>query len=96
MFSDLNSYHHDIKLTLELNPKRVLDTNLGFQNGILITSVHCKETKLRTPWNSKIPRKYKCNAIIGDWHRSKRITTGFTKEKNVKIQGSHRPGKPIF
>ena len=50
LFNDLNNYHQNIKLTLELNPKRYLDTN--FENGILITSVHRQETKLPTPWNS--------------------------------------------
>ena len=83
MFNDLNNYHPNINLTLELNPKRLLDTNLEFENGILITSVHCKETKLPTSWNSKIPKKYKCNVIIGDLHRSKRISTDFTKEKSI-------------
>ena len=81
MFNDLNNYHQNIKLTLELNTKRVLDTNLEFQDGILKTSFHRKETKLPTPWNSKIPKKYKRNVIIGDLHRSKRISTDFTKKK---------------
>ena len=76
LLNDLNSYHQNIKLTLELNPKRFLHANLEFQNGILITSVHLKET------NSKIPKKYKRNAIIGDLLRSKRISTDFTKEKS--------------
>ena len=49
LFNDFNNYHQNIKLTLELTPKRVLDTNLEFQNVILITSVHRKETKLPTP-----------------------------------------------
>ena len=80
MFSDLNNYHQNIKLTLELNPKMFLDTNLEFQNGILITSVHCKETKLPNPWNSKIPKKYKRHVIIEDLHRLKRISADFTKE----------------
>ena len=63
------------------NPKTFLDTNSEFQNGILITSVHRKETKLPTLWNSKIPEKYKRNVIIGDLHSSKRISTDFIKEK---------------
>ena len=33
-FNDLNNYHQNIKLTLELNPKKLLDTNLEFHNGI--------------------------------------------------------------
>ena len=66
-------------------PQRFLDTNLEVQNGTVITSVNCKETKLPlTPWESKIPKKYKCKVIIGDLHRSKRITTDFTEEKVIK------------
>ena len=37
LLNDLHNYHQNIKLTLELKPKRFLDTNLEFQNGILIT-----------------------------------------------------------
>ena len=83
LFNDLNNYHPNINLALELNPKRFLDTNLEFKNGILITSVHLKEAKLPTPWNSKIPKKHKRNVIIGDLHRSKQISTNFTKEKKI-------------
>ena len=89
LFNDLNNYHPNINLTLELNPKRLLDTNLEFENGILITSVHRKETKLPTPWDSKIPKKYKRDVIIGDLHRSKRISTDFTKE-NIIIKNKFK------
>ena len=58
LFNELNSYHENIKLILEVNPKRFLNTNLEFQNGILIT-VHHKETKLSIPWDSKISKNYK-------------------------------------
>ena len=71
LFNDLNNYHQNIKLILELNPKRFLETNLEFQNGTLITSVHRKESKLPTHWNSKISKKYKRNVIIAFLHRSK-------------------------
>ena len=33
-FNDLNNSHQNLKLTLELNPKRLLDTNLELHNGI--------------------------------------------------------------
>ena len=81
LFNDLNNCYQNIKLTLEVNPERFSDTNLEFQIGILITSVHHKETKLPTPWYSKIPKKYKPNVIIEDLHRSKRISSDFTKEE---------------
>ena len=54
LFNDLVNYHQSIDLTLELNPKRFLSINIEFQNGIL--SGHCKEIKLPTPWNSKMPK----------------------------------------
>ena len=92
LFNDLNNHHQNIKLTLELNPKKFLQTNLEFQNGILITSVHRKETKLPTPWKSKITKKYKRNLIIRDLHRSKRISTDFTKEKNIIKNKLKKPG----
>ena len=94
LFNDLNNYHQSIKLTLELNPKRFLDTNLEFENRILITSVYHKETKLPTPRNSKIPKNYKRNVIIGDLHRSKRISTDFTKEKKYQKQIKKTPDFP--
>ena len=57
LLNDLNNYHPNINLTLELNWKRFLDTNLKFENGILI------------------------QFNIGYLHRSRRISTDFTKEK---------------
>ena len=49
LFNDLNNYHQNIKLTLELNPKRFLYTNLEFQNGILITFKKLNYQLLGTP-----------------------------------------------
>ena len=54
-----------------------LETNLEFQNGALIT-VHCKLSKLPSPWNSKIAKKYNCIVKNRDLHTSKRKSTGFT------------------
>ena len=81
LLGDLINYHQNIKLTLEVNPKRFLDTKLELQNGILITSVHRKETKLSTSWDSKIPKNHKRNVIMGDLHRSKLINSDSTKKK---------------
>ena len=83
LFIGLNIYHLNINLTLVLNPKRFLHSNLELENAILITSVHRKETKLPTPSNSKIGIKYKLNVTTGDLHRSKRISTDFIKEKII-------------
>ena len=80
LFDRLNSYHPKIKLTLELNPSKFLDTKLICQNGFYVTRVNRKKTKLPIPWSSKIPKRYKRNTILGDLHRSKRISTSFEDE----------------
>ena len=36
--------------------------------------------KLPVHWTSKIPVKYKRNAIIGELHRAKKITSNFDTE----------------
>ena len=46
-----------------------------------------KETKLPIPWSSKVPKRYKRNAIVGDLHRAKRIGSDFDQEiKNIKTK----------
>ena len=50
---------------------------------MLTMSLHCKETNSPTPWNSKLPKKYKCNVIIGDLDQNEKVNTAFTKEKFI-------------
>lgn len=47
---------------------------------MLITPVHRKEIKSLFPWNFKIPKKYRRNVIIGGLHRSKQISSDFTRK----------------
>ena len=42
--------------------------------------VFSKSTKLPVDWNSKIPVRYKRNAITGELNRAKRIASDFNKE----------------
>ena len=59
--------------------------NFFFQNYYTAFKIPTKlPTELPTPWNFKIPKKYKRNVIIGDLHASKQISTDFTKEKISK------------
>ena len=44
LFKELNSYNENIKLTLEVNPTKLLDTEL----------IREKSTKLTMHWSSKI------------------------------------------
>ena len=44
------------------------------------TKVWNKSKKLPVHWSSKIPTRYKRNAITGEFHRAKRIANGFNFE----------------
>ena len=72
-FEELNSYHKNIKLTLEVNPTKFLDTELVRENGEITTQVFSKSTKLPVHWNSKILVRYKHSAITGELYRAKRL-----------------------
>ena len=91
LFDRLNSYHPNIKLTIEVNLRKFLDTKLTNINGTYKFNVYWKNTKLPSPWNSKTPKRYKRNTINGDLHRSKRISSNFDgeipliKEKFMKV-----------
>ena len=81
LLDKLNNYHEKIRLTVEINPKKFLDTEMNVDvNGQIITSVHRNEAKLPVPFYSHIPTKYKRNALNGELHRAKRIASNFNKE----------------
>ena len=87
LFNNLNNYHRKIKMTIEIQPSKFLDTKLNCVNGIYETMVYRKENKLPPHWSSKIPKRYKRNAIIGDLHRAKRISSNFNTEVyNIKTK----------
>ena len=66
--------------TMEENPKHFLDTNITRKNGTIETSVHIKENKIPVFWSSKVPKRYKRNAINGELHRASKITSKFENE----------------
>ena len=80
LFDQLNSYHPNIKLYIEVNPSKFLDTKLANINGTYKFNVYRKNTKLTSPWTSRFPKHYKQNTINGDLHHSKRISSNFDKE----------------
>ena len=73
LFEELNSYNEKIKLTLEVNLTNFLDTDLVRENGEITTQVFSKPRKLPVHWSSKIPIRYKRNAVTRKLHRTKRI-----------------------
>ena len=76
LFQNLNCYHTNIKLTLEENPRKVLDTEIIRKNNTITTQVFTKSTKFPVHWSSKIPTNYKRNAITSELHRAKKNRNG--------------------
>ena len=61
-----------------------MDTKISVENNDIMTSVYKSENKLPTHWSSKVPKKYKRNAINAGLHRAKNIASNFHDEK-IKI-----------
>ena len=80
LYHEFNNYLPNINLSIEINPKNVLDTQVITANGKIESAVYRKTTKIPAPWSLNIPKRYKQNAINADLHRSKRIRTNFDKK----------------
>ena len=86
VFHALNNYHENVKLTIEINPSKFLDTQLiNIEGKYIITKVYRKESKIPIHWSSKIPKRYKRNTITTDLHRAGNIASNM-KEKIQIIQ----------
>ena len=94
-FEDLNSHYQNIKSTVEVNPSMFLDTELIRAKESILTEVFNKPHKFSVNWSFKIPIRYKCNALIGELQREKRIASNFDKKygelkKNIKMLVFHQ------
>ena len=76
-FEKLNSYHPNIKLTIEKNPMKFLGTEIICRGCEIETIVYNKFKKLPVYWSSKIPTKQNRNAITWELHRAKRVASDF-------------------
>ena len=95
LFEALNNFHLNIKLTLEVNPEKFLDTKILLNNeGVVTTQVYRKENKKAVPWVSKIPKRYKRNTISRDLHRSRKIVSNFVIEIRAIKAKYNKPGYP--
>ena len=70
LFDQSNSCHPNIKLTIEVNPSKSVDTKLTNINCTYKFNVYWKNTKLPSPWTSKTPKHHKRNTINDDLHCS--------------------------
>ena len=57
LFKALNSYHKNIKLTIEVNPIKFLDTHLHNKDGTYVSKVYRKEAKIPAHWSLQIPKR---------------------------------------
>ena len=55
LFDALNSYHPNIKFTLEQNTKKLLDTQIIKENNQIKTQVFVKKSMYPVHWSSKVP-----------------------------------------
>ena len=77
----MNSHHKNIKLTVESNPTRFLETAFNINpDGPVTTKVFRKPGKFPAFWSSQIPKRYKRNNINGDLHRALKIASDFDTE----------------
>ena len=83
LFKKLNNSHLNLKLTMQVNPSKFLDTEIMIKNGIIETSVLVEESKIPNHWSSAVLKKYKRNAILGDLHRAHNISSNFELEKQL-------------
>ena len=80
LFDASNSYHPNIKFTLEPNLKKFLDTQIIKENNQIKTEVFVKKSMYPVHWSSKVPFRYKKNAINGKLHRARKISSNFQLE----------------
>ena len=80
-------YYIDIhKYTVEIKPEFFLDTKMVYSNDVLTAEVKRNERKLPVHWSSsKVPKRYKRNAIISDLNRATRIAS-FPADEIPKIK----------
>ena len=83
LFDKMNSYHPNIKLTIEISSKKFLDTKILRTSNQIQCFMYHKENKKLIHWNSAVPKSYKQNVIIGDAHRAKKISCDFDYEISV-------------
>ena len=90
LFQNLKSYHTNMKLILEENPRKFLGTEIIRKNNTISTQVFTKLTKFPVHLSSKIPTNYKRNAITSELHRAKKFATDFSKKlRRIKTAFSH-------
>ena len=78
LLTNINSYHKNIKITVESNKTRFLDTTVNINpDGSVTAKLFRKLGKFPAFWNSQIPKRYKSKNINGELHRALRNACNF-------------------
>ena len=92
----MNSHHKNIKLTVESNPTRFLDTAFNVNlDGSMTSNVFQKFGKCPAFWNSQIPKWYKRNDINADLYRTFKIVSDFDAKVSFITKKDVDNGYPI-
>ena len=94
MLKSLNSFYPKIKFTVEVDPTKFLDTRIEKTDGEIKTYVFRKPASLPTHWSSKVPKRYKRNAINGELNRASKISSDFNSEKRIITKKYENAGYP--
>ena len=95
-FASMNSHHKNIKLTVESNTARFLDTAFNVNPECsLTTKVFRKSGNFLTFWNSQTPKRYKRNYINGDLQQAFKIASDFDEEVSIITKKYLDAGYPI-
>ena len=70
LFEKLNMLRNNIKRMIEENWAKFQDTEIERHNSAIITKVYTRFKKFSVHWSSKIPLRYKRNAIARELHRA--------------------------
>ena len=77
-------YTHIICI-FEVKPEKFLDTKILYNNDVITTHAKGHERKLPVYWSSKVPKRYKKNAVINDLNRATCIAS-FSADEIPKIK----------
>ena len=84
LITNMNSHHKNIKLTVETNPTRFLDTDFKINSdGSVPTKLFWRPGKCPPFWNYQIPKRCKINNINGDLHLAFEIASDFNAEASI-------------
>ena len=84
LLEKFTTYHDDIKITIEENQRTLPHTELVRPNSGITNKAYISSKNFSVHWTSKIPLRYKHNAITGESHRSNEIASHFNSELKRK------------